>query len=208
MGTLANQSLAHTNRFSGSLIPRQAVSGRSLELLLAERGRFEAGEVIDILRQVAKGLGAAHAAGIVHRDMKPANLVLDEEGHLKLVDFGIARIEEGKSAITRPQSLIGTPLYMAPEILRGKPADGRADLYGLALTVVPDAIWTPFAAKFNAPNIGWGGVFLIAAVFDVCAAAMAFFILRRMRVPVGGEAPAVEGEPSVARRTVAAGAAD
>jgi hypothetical protein len=84
---------------------------------------------------------------------------------------------------------------------------GLLILYGLALTVVPDAIWTPFAAKFSVPNIGWGGVFLIAAIFDVCAAFTAFVILRRMRVPVGGEEPALEEEPAVARRTVAAGAA-
>ncbi len=80
-------------------------------------------------------------------------------------------------------------------------------LYGLALTVVPDAIWTPFGAKFNAPNIGWGGVFTIAAIFDICAALIAFFILRRMRVPLGGEEPVSAEAPRITR-PVAAGAAD
>jgi len=64
-------------------------------------------------------------------------------------------------------------------------------LYGLFLTVVPD-IWTPFSARWTAPNIGWFGVFAIAAIFDVCAALIAFFILRRMPIPQGGEEPAVE----------------
>jgi MFS family permease len=84
---------------------------------------------------------------------------------------------------------------------------GLLVLYGLALTVVPDAIWTPFGAKFNVPNIGWGGVFSIAAVFDVCAALIAFFILRRMRVPRGGEEPASVEAPRMSR-PVTAGAAD
>ena len=84
---------------------------------------------------------------------------------------------------------------------------GLLVLYGLALTVVPDAIWTPFGAKFIVPNIGWGGVFTIAAIFDICAALIAFFILRRMRVPSGGEEPAAMETPRVSR-PVAAGAAD
>jgi OFA family oxalate/formate antiporter-like MFS transporter len=114
--------------------------------------------------------------------------------------------------------LIFFTIFVAPTLLRMTfnpstrtllySVGGLLILYGLALTVVPDAIWTPFAAKVNVPNIGWGGVFLIAAIFDVCAAMMAFFILRRMRVPLGGEETAVEGEPSVTRRPVAAGAAD
>jgi OFA family oxalate/formate antiporter-like MFS transporter len=76
-------------------------------------------------------------------------------------------------------------------------------LYGLALTVVPDAIWTPFAAKVNVPNIGWGGVFTIAAVFDICAALIAFFILRQMRVPRGGEEPASSEAPRMTRPATA-----
>jgi hypothetical protein len=84
---------------------------------------------------------------------------------------------------------------------------GLAVLYGLALTVVPDSIWTPFAARWTVPNIGWGGVFTIAAIFDVCAALIAFFILRKMRVPEGG-AETKPQEPQLAARTVPAGAAD
>jgi MFS family permease len=78
-------------------------------------------------------------------------------------------------------------------------------LYGLALTVLPD-IWTPFTAKLNVPNIGWSGVFAIAAIFDVCAALIAFFVLRRMRVPQGGEEPAATSP--LITSPAAAGAAD
>jgi hypothetical protein len=80
-------------------------------------------------------------------------------------------------------------------------------LYGLVLTVIPD-VWTPFAAKGNVPNIGWGGVFGIAAIFDVCAALIAFLILRRMRVPSGGEAAASAEEGALRTRPATAGAAD
>jgi OFA family oxalate/formate antiporter-like MFS transporter len=113
--------------------------------------------------------------------------------------------------------LIFFTIFVAPTLLRMTLSSstrtllygigGVVILYGLALTVVPDSIWTPFAAKFTVPNIGWGGVFLIAAIFDVFAALIAFFILRRMRVPQGGEAPAMEGQ-AYTPRPVAAGAAD
>jgi MFS family permease len=83
---------------------------------------------------------------------------------------------------------------------------GLAILYGLALTVVP-AVWTPFEAKANVPNIGWGGVFTIAAIFDLFAALIAFLVLRRMRVPEGGDEPTAAEAPLVTRQ-VAAGAAD
>jgi OFA family oxalate/formate antiporter-like MFS transporter len=83
---------------------------------------------------------------------------------------------------------------------------GVAVLYGLVLTVLPDAIWTPFSANVKVPNIGWGGVFTIAAVFDICAALIAFFVLRKMRVPEGGVA--AEAEAQLPPRTVPAAAAD
>ncbi len=98
-------------------------------------------------------------------------------------------------------------MFLAPTVLRlelGAAArrvlfavGGIAVLYGIVLTVLPD-VWTPFAAKFAVPNVGWGGVFLIAVIFDVCASALAFLVLRRMRVPTGGERPSVADMPLVA----------
>jgi hypothetical protein len=106
-------------------------------------------------------------------------------------------------------------LFVGPTLLRINLSSGARSLlfllsgvlivYGLALTVVPD-VWTPFAAKFNVPNIGWFGVFAIAAIFDVCAALIAFLILRRMRVPQGGEEP-VSTEPALVTRAAPAGVA-
>ena len=112
----------------------ELLPGRSLDKVLAERGPLPAELVSDLIRQAAEGLSAAHAMEIVHRDIKPANLVVDPQYQLKLVDFGIAHVEEGGDALTRPQSLMGTPHYMAPEMLRGEKVDGRADIYALGLT--------------------------------------------------------------------------
>jgi MFS transporter, OFA family, oxalate/formate antiporter len=105
--------------------------------------------------------------------------------------------------------LVFFTLFLAPSVLRISLGSstrqalyiigGALVLYGLVLTVLPD-VWTPFGARFNVPNIGWFGVFAIAAAFDVCAALIAFFILRRMRVPEGGEAAVPEPKlvPAVA----------
>lgn len=111
----------------------ELVVGQPLDQLLAQRGQLRPEMVARVLLQAAEGLSAAHAAGIVHRDIKPANLILDQAGDLKVVDFGIARIEEGPNPLTRPQALIGTPHYMAPEVLSGEIVDGRADIYALGL---------------------------------------------------------------------------
>ncbi|HEX8950719.1 MAG TPA: serine/threonine-protein kinase, partial [Polyangia bacterium] len=80
------------------------------------------------------GLAAAHRASIVHRDVKPSNLIVDGRGHLKLVDFGIARMESG-AQLTNAAALMGTPGYMAPEQASGKKVDARADIYALGMTM-------------------------------------------------------------------------
>jgi TolB-like protein/predicted Ser/Thr protein kinase len=132
----------------------ELVSGRSLKTVVEEQGRLEPSFVIDILRQAAAGLGAAHALGIVHRDIKPANLVLTHGGGLKVLDFGIARVEAstegGDPALTRPQALLGTPLYMAPEMLQGQAVDGRADIYALGLMAFHLLAGKP---PFEAPTV-------------------------------------------------------
>ena len=132
----------------------ELVSGRSLKTVVEEQGRLEPSFVIDILRQTAAGLGAAHALGIVHRDIKPANLVLTQGGGLKVLDFGIARVEAGSeggdAALTRPQALLGTPLYMAPEMLQGQAVDGRADIYALGLMAFHLLVGKP---PFEAPTV-------------------------------------------------------
>jgi eukaryotic-like serine/threonine-protein kinase len=111
----------------------ELVEGRPLDELLAERGRFSPDEIASVLAQAAAGLQAAHEAGIIHRDIKPSNLILDPKGRVKLVDFGIARLDN-TPMLTSPSSLLGTPTYMSPEQVAGKPVDGRTDLYSLGIS--------------------------------------------------------------------------
>jgi serine/threonine-protein kinase len=113
----------------------ELVNGRALDSIIRERGAMSPAEAIHMVRQAADGLGAAHAAGIIHRDVKPSNLIVDAKGTVKLVDFGIARVAAGGQALTGAAALLGTPGYMAPEQAAGKTVDARADIYALGLTL-------------------------------------------------------------------------
>lgn len=107
------------------------VPGRSLAQVLEEEGRLPLDRVKAIAAELAHALGAAHTAGIVHRDVKPANiLVRDGDGAVKIADFGVARV--ASSTLTRTGSSIGSPAYMSPEQIRGAHVDGRSDLFSLA----------------------------------------------------------------------------
>ncbi|MCA9904934.1 MAG: serine/threonine protein kinase, partial [Anaerolineae bacterium] len=91
-----------------------------------------------ILRQVASALDYAHRQGVLHRDIKPNNILLDGEGNAVLADFGIARLMQdvtGADRLTHSGGIIGTPAYMSPEQAEGQPLDGRSDLYSLAIVV-------------------------------------------------------------------------
>ncbi len=112
----------------------ELVEGTPLDALLRDRGALSASAAGNIARQAAHGLAAAHRAGIIHRDVKPSNLIIDGRGNVKLVDFGIARSQTG-AALTQAASLMGTPGYMAPEQAQGKSVDLRADIYALGLTL-------------------------------------------------------------------------
>lgn len=109
----------------------QYVAGRSLEERLDDDGPLELGEIVRIAMQAAAGLAAAHAQGLVHRDVKPANILL-ENGveRVKLSDFGLARAIDDAS-LTQSGVVSGTPQYMAPEQARGEALDHRADLFSL-----------------------------------------------------------------------------
>lgn len=90
-------------------------------------------EVAQLLFQVTIALDYAHRLGIVHRDIKPENIIVDKDGTVKLTDFGIARLLNVDSKVTGTGELIGTPLYMSPEILRGDKAEPRSDIYALGI---------------------------------------------------------------------------
>ncbi len=107
------------------------IRGRELSEIIAECGRLTPGEALRILRPIAEGLDAAHTVGIVHRDVKPANILVPDDGSgAVLVDFGIGRVMQGTRA-TQTGSWLGTVDYVAPEQIRGSDVDGRADQYAL-----------------------------------------------------------------------------
>ena len=108
----------------------ELVEGASLEKLLVQRRPFAWREVAEIGVQVCAALRHAHDRGVIHRDIKPGNLLLDRQGQVKLSDFGIARLF-GNAQITNPGSVMGTAEYMAPEQAEGAPAGPRSDLYSL-----------------------------------------------------------------------------
>jgi tetratricopeptide (TPR) repeat protein len=104
------------------------ISGDSLDNLLKSGRQFTIIEKLEIIRQLCVGLGYAHQKGVIHRDVKPANIMVQPDGNIKIVDFGIARLGETRGH-TQTGLVIGTLDYISPERLLGKPADGRADIW-------------------------------------------------------------------------------
>jgi serine/threonine-protein kinase len=109
------------------------VEGRSLRDRVAE-GRLPLVETLGIAVQAAEGLKAAHERGVVHRDVKPANIMLGRDGQVRITDFGLASVEGGVE-LTRPQTVLGTPAYMSPEQVRGERTDGRTDIWSFGCTL-------------------------------------------------------------------------
>jgi serine/threonine-protein kinase len=108
------------------------VNGPTLEKILASEEPLSGAKMLRILRQAAAALDYAHARGIVHRDVKPANIMTDEDGSVKITDFGIAKITEGQHS-TETKTVAGTPNYMSPEQVQGLAVDGRSDQFSLAV---------------------------------------------------------------------------
>ena len=110
------------------------VPGRTLAQLSVERRLHEL-EVARIARSVAAALEFLHAEGLVHRDVKPSNVIVTPEGEGRLVDYGLVKAA-GDRSLTRRDEVMGTVSYMAPELLRGDPADTRTDVFSLGMTVL------------------------------------------------------------------------
>jgi serine/threonine protein kinase len=108
------------------------VRGQSLQQILEQVGAFSPRRAAELCMQALAALEHAHAAGVVHRDLKPGNLMLTENGSIKIMDFGIARLE-GAVNLTSAGAMLGTPAYMAPEQVLGHPVDARADLYAIGV---------------------------------------------------------------------------
>ncbi len=112
---------------------QEFVEGQSLGQRLKARGALSPEEALPILRQVASGLDYAHGCGVVHRDIKPDNILLDAKGRAVISDFGVAHLES--SDLTRTGEVLGTPHFMSPEQVMGQPLDGRSDLFSLGVVM-------------------------------------------------------------------------
>ncbi len=133
-------------------ITMEYVRGTTVGALIREAGRLDVPATLTIGKQVCRALEVAHEEGIVHRDIKPQNLLVDPSGFLKVMDFGIARLAEGRpdAALTAAGMVVGTPQYMSPEQLFGEPVDGRTDLYATGAVLFECVTGRPV---FEAPSV-------------------------------------------------------
>ncbi|MBA2291164.1 MAG: protein kinase [Gemmatimonadales bacterium] len=116
-------------------VTMEYVEGITVRDLIDMRGHLSATATIGVARQLAASLAVAHEQGVVHRDIKPQNLLLDAAGVLKVMDFGIARLADRNTVLTQAGMLVGTPAYMAPEQLMAEDVDARSDLYAAGITL-------------------------------------------------------------------------
>jgi tRNA A-37 threonylcarbamoyl transferase component Bud32 len=129
-------------------IVMEMIRGRSLLAEIEQRGPMFAEVAACVGALLADALGAAHKASIVHRDMKPANVMISHDGRVLLTDFGVARLETEDSLVTKTGALLGTPAYMSPEQASGDVATARSDLYSLGATLYQLATGTlPYAGS-------------------------------------------------------------
>lgn len=113
-------------------ISMEYVSGEDLKTLMRRIGRISAGKAAFIVRQICEGLAEAHGQGVIHRDLKPQNIMIDKEGDVRIMDFGIARSLRTRG-ITEAGVIMGTPEYMSPEQVEGRDLDQRSDIYSLGV---------------------------------------------------------------------------
>ncbi len=114
-------------------VTMELVIGRDLRSILEERGKLPPEEAVDIFQQICIALHAAHSVGILHRDLKPQNVMREDDGRVVVMDFGLARTIEGNDGLTQTGALIGTLDYMSPEQALGKKLDQRSDIFTLGL---------------------------------------------------------------------------
>jgi serine/threonine protein kinase len=143
----------HDEQVDVAFMVMELLRGEDFDQLLARTGALPPEVAVRIALQAARGLAAAHAAGIVHRDVKPSNLFLHREGDeiiVKVCDFGIAKEQKTEQGLTQTGSVLGSPLYMSPEqLLNAKKADHRADIWGLAMSVFDGLAGEPALQSIN-----------------------------------------------------------
>ena len=116
-------------------IAMELMTGQTLKDIVSKRGPLPYSEAIPLVLQCIDGLIEAHSRGMIHRDVKPANCYLDDQGNVKIGDFGLARSLVSDSELTRTGSFLGTPLYASPEQILGEKVDEQSDIYSLAATI-------------------------------------------------------------------------
>jgi len=115
-------------------ITMEYVDGEDLKSMIRMSGQLTIGMAIKVGKQICEGLSAAHKLGLIHRDLKPGNIMIDKDGNARIMDFGLVRSLETKS-ITGVGVMLGTPEYMSPEQVEGKEVDHRSDIYSLGVTL-------------------------------------------------------------------------
>lgn len=148
-------------------LAQRFISGGSLEDRLGREGRLAIEVALRICEQVARGLGALAAQGLVHRDVKPANVLLDEHGTALITDFGLAKDSKG-TALTRPGQALGSPHYMAPEQIRGEDVSSATDTYALGCMLYECLSGDPPFAQERGMRVMWAQ--LTEMPPDPCAA--------------------------------------
>jgi serine/threonine protein kinase/tetratricopeptide (TPR) repeat protein len=115
-------------------ITMEFVPGEDLKTLIRRIGQLTLGKAVFIAKQICEGLAEAHRLGVIHRDLKPQNIMIDQEGHVRIMDFGIARSLQ-REGLTQADTVVGTAEYMAPEQVEGKEIDHRTDIYSLGVVL-------------------------------------------------------------------------
>jgi serine/threonine protein kinase len=136
---IAHRNIVRTHDFGKSggvfFLTMEFVEGTTLRAVLDSRGHLGADAMLAIAKQLSDALECAHDDGIIHRDIKPQNLLLQGTGTLKVMDFGVARLAERTGTLTQAGLVVGTPTYMAPEQLLDEAVDARSDLYSMGVVL-------------------------------------------------------------------------
>ena len=135
-------------------LAQQFISGGSLEDRIKNNGALSVAETVELCTAVATGLDALHAEGLIHRDVKPANILLDEQGKAFITDFGLAK-DRDASVLTRPGQTLGSMDYMAPEQIRGEEVTAQTDVYALGCVMYECLVGRPPFADRQGMRILW-----------------------------------------------------